>query len=51
MLQMKELTEIRPSSSKDFEEEVVWRAFTEFDITGKTIRAEWGWSSPLGEII
>ena len=38
------------SSSKDFEEEVVWRTFTEFDMPGKVIRAEWDSSSPLVKI-
>ena len=36
MLLIKERTEIRPFSSKDFEEEIVWRAFTEFDRPGKS---------------
>ena len=51
LLMIKEQTEIRPSSSKDFEEEVVWRAFTEFDMPGKVLRTEWDSSSPMGEII
>ena len=37
------------SCLKDFVEEVVWRAFTEFDMPGKVIRAEWD-SSPLMKI-
>ena len=40
-----------PSCSKVAEEEVVWRVFTEFDMPGKVIQAEWDSSSPLGEII
>ena len=46
LLLIQERTEIRPSCSKDFEEEVVCRAFTEFDMPGKVIRAEWDSSSP-----
>ena len=41
LLLIKEWTEIRPSSSKDFEEEVVWRAFTKFDMPRKVIRGDW----------
>ena len=46
-LLIEERTEIRLSSSKDFEEEVVWWAFTEFDMPGKVIRVEWDSSSSL----
>ncbi len=42
---------IMPPHTKDFEEEVVWRAFTEFDMLGEVVRAEWDSSSLLGEII
>ena len=45
----RERTEIRLSRSQDFEEEKVWRAFTEFDLPGKVIRAEWDPSSSLDE--
>ena len=38
-------------SLKDFEEEIVWRTFAEFDMPEKVIRAEWDSSSSLGEII
>ena len=38
-----------PSCLKDFEE-VVWRAFTEFDMPEKVIRDEWDSSSLLGDI-
>ena len=47
----RERTDKRPSCSKDAQEEVVWRAFTEFDMSGKVIRAEWDSSSSLGENI
>ena len=47
----RERTDKRPSCSKDAEEEVVWRAFTEFDLPGKVFRAEWDSSSLLGENI
>ena len=50
MLLVKERTEIRPSCLKDFEEEVVLQVFTEFDMPGKVIRAEWDLSSPLVKI-
>ena len=43
----KERTEIRLSCLKDFEEELIWRDLTEFDMPGKVIRAEWDSSSPL----
>ena len=51
LLLVNEWTEICLSCLKDFEEEVVWQAFTKFDMLGKVIRAEWDSSSPLGEII
>ena len=51
LLLVKERTEIRLSCLDVAEEEIVWRAFTEFDKPGKVIRAEWDSSSPLGEII
>ena len=51
LLLIKEQTETRPSSLKDFEEEVVWWAFTKFDMSRKVIWAEWDSSSPLGENI
>ena len=47
----RERTDIRPSCSKNAEEEVVWQAFTEFDMPEKVIRAEWDSSSPSGENI
>ena len=47
----RERTDKRPSCSKNSEEVIVWRAFTEFDLPGKVIRAEWDSSSPLGENI
>ena len=51
LLLIQERTEILPSCQKDFEEEIVWWAFTEFNMPGKVIRVEWDLSSPLGEII
>ena len=42
-----ERTDKRPSCSKDSQKEVVWRAFNEFDLPRKVIRAEWDSSSPL----
>ena len=36
---VKERTEIHPSCLKVAEEEVVWRAFTEFYMPGKVVRA------------
>ena len=50
LLLIKEGTEIRLSCSKDFEEEIVWWAFIEFDMPGKVIRAEWDSSSSLVKI-
>ena len=50
LLLIKDETEIGPSSSKDFEEVIVWWAFTEFDMPGKVIRAEWDLSSSLVKI-
>ena len=50
LLLVKERTEIHLSCLKDFEEGVVWQAFTEFDMPEKVIRAEWDSSSPLVKI-
>ena len=50
LLLVKQWAEIRPSCLKDFEEEVVWRAFIEFNMPEKVIRAEWDSSSPLVKI-
>ena len=47
----REQTDIRPFCSKDVEEEVVWRAFTKFDLPRKVIRAERDSLSLLGENI
>ena len=41
--------EVRPSFSKGSEEEIVWRAFTIFMLSGKMILAEYDKSSSLGE--
>ena len=51
LLLIRERTGIRPFCLKDIEEEVVWRAFIEFDMPRKVIRAEWDSSSSLSEII
>ena len=51
LLLIKERTEICPSCLKIVEEEIVWQAFTEFDMPRKVVQTEWDSSSPLGEII
>ena len=39
----------RPSCSRDSEEEIVWWAFTTFELPRKMVWAEWDKSSSIGE--